>query len=143
MISRRTTLLLFLSTAIVALSWSASPAIAGDGYGYGFPYSWGYQSSIYSLDRIPYFSQHPPVYYSYPVPRTYGYSPYAYPPWFKTPQSNAPAPEPLTLDNPYVPKRAKAAEASDRAASVNRQPQPLVITNPYFQPASAVVDAAK
>ena len=50
----------------------------------GFPYpGWlGFYGSPYSLGQIPvppYFSLHPPVYYSQPVARSYGYSPYAYP----------------------------------------------------------------
>ena len=34
----------------------------------------------YSSEYVPYYAMHPPVYYSYPVPRPYGYSPFAYPP---------------------------------------------------------------
>src|ERR1700742_789907 len=37
------------------------------------------------LNNVPYYALHPPVYYSYPVPRTYGYSPFAYPPSVMTP----------------------------------------------------------
>lgn len=33
----------------------------------------------YTVDQIPYFAQNPPVYYSYPVKRPYGLSPYPFP----------------------------------------------------------------
>jgi hypothetical protein len=91
------------------------------------------------LDNVPYFALHPPVYYSYPVPRTYGYSPFAYGPWVMTPEPAAP-PQPVTIINPYVPKADKASttEATDRSAAVTRQPEPLVIINPYVTPNRAV-----
>ena len=37
-------------------------------------------------DNVPYYSAFPPVYYSVPVARTYGYSPFAYPPGTMTPE---------------------------------------------------------
>jgi hypothetical protein len=90
------------------------------------------------LNNVPYFALHPPVYYSYPVPRTYGYSPFAYGPWVMTPEVTPP--EPVTIINPYVPKAnsAPASEASDRSAAVAPQPEPLVIINPYVTPSRAV-----
>jgi hypothetical protein len=43
---------------------------------------WAYlPPSIYVQERSPYFALHPPVYYSYPVARTYGYLPYPYLPY--------------------------------------------------------------
>jgi hypothetical protein len=91
------------------------------------------------LNNVPYFALHPPVYYSYPVPRTYGYSPFAYGPWVMTPEVAAP-PQPVTIINPYVPNadKAPATEASDRSAAVSAQPEPLVIINPYVTPNRAV-----
>ncbi len=137
MIYRRVILLLCI--AVIALV-AAPEAEAGNGWGYGNP--WGFGGSIYAMDRIPYFSQHPPVYYSYPVPRTYGYSPYAYPPGTMTPDA-AQAPSPVTLDNPYFPEQGKVTEAVDRSAAVSPRPEPLVVNNPYFKPTHAIVDAAK
>ena len=132
--------LLLLATAIVALSWSSAPAVAGDGYSYG--YGFGYVPySIYSQDRIPYFAQHPPVYYSYPVPRTYGYSPYAYPPSVMTPPAKPTMP--ITLDNPFVPKRVKVKEAIDRSTAAGRLPEPLVLVNPFVRQVSTIADTAK
>ncbi len=64
---------------------------------------WGYHwPSLYSQEHIPYFAQHPPVYYSYPVRRTYGLSPYAWPPVVTTAQRRHPAKPPLVIRNPYV-----------------------------------------
>ncbi|MHC4181214.1 MAG: hypothetical protein ACYSWU_27265 [Planctomycetota bacterium] len=50
------------------------PYFAWRGYGlwtYGPP-------RVYALEQRPYFALHPPVYYSYPVSRTYGHLPYPY-----------------------------------------------------------------
>ena len=79
----------------------------------------------------PYFALHPPVYYSYPVPRPYGYSPFAYPPTVKTPEVLASAP--TTIHNPYVPSSVKqGAEESDRVTK-HIAPRPLIIENPYVE----------
>src|SRR5262249_15149277 len=67
----------------------------GCGYDYGYLYN--------SLDyNVPYFAAHPPVYYSYPVPRTFGYSPFAYPPYVMTPEMSEES-APVEITNPYVP----------------------------------------
>jgi hypothetical protein len=78
--------------------------------------------SIYTQDRIPYFAQHPPVYYSYVVPRPYGYSPYAYPGTVMTPE-RAPQAKPATIINPFVRRKAdspapKTASTTGRRAQV-------------------------
>ena len=90
-----------------------------------FPYAsscWGCgYASVYATESIPYYALYPPVYYSYRVARTYGYSPFAYPPGVLTPGSEPPraivqnvspgtagetdsqqGPQPLKIDNPYV-----------------------------------------
>lgn len=64
----------------------------------------------YSVDQPPYFAQNPPVYYSYPVKRSYGISPYPYPysghcpncshPEAPAPAETAPAPAPARRLNP-------------------------------------------
>ena len=80
--------------------------------------------SVYPRDYIPYFSLHPPVYYSYPVARPYGYSPYAYPPGTMTPEVSVE--RPLIIENTFVPKKAISAPKRDRVART-----PLRISNPY------------
>src|SRR5262245_27891802 len=49
------------------------------------------------LKNVPFYALHPPVYYSYPVPRTYGYSPFAYGPWTMTPDPLMTTCEPLEI----------------------------------------------
>ncbi|NUQ65572.1 MAG: hypothetical protein HUU20_24145 [Pirellulales bacterium] len=109
-----------------------SPALC-DGYGYGW-WPW----SLYSREYIPYHALYPPVYYSYPVPRTYGYSPFAYPPGTRTPEVAPPAP--LTVPNPYVAPKPEPKPASHRVTR-----SPLRIQNPFVaqseRPAAAEPDA--
>ncbi|MCC7473789.1 MAG: hypothetical protein IT425_00210 [Pirellulales bacterium] len=130
--------------ALIALATSfSSPAAAQCGGAYGYwdgGYGYLYNSLRY---EVPHFAAFPPVYYSVPVPRTYGYSPFAYPPHVMTPEVAAEA-QPLTIDNPFVPSPSAPAPATsptpakapaDHAASAPNQPahsiQPLVIINPF------------
>lgn len=127
-----------LATAMVLSLATTNSAQAYDGCGYGFGYDIGrlYNSLEF---RVPYFAAHPPVYYSHPVPRTYGHSPFAYPPHFRTPDVVAPS-GPIQISNPYVPKAEQIkdtkVEAKDPTVSAPTPSQPLVIHNPY------VVDTA-
>ncbi len=96
-------------------------------YGFAHPGYFGYAGSPYSLGQIPtppYFSIHPPVYYSQPVPRTYGYSPFAYPGTMQTPEIV----EPEIIENPHVSQPAEEEEASS-VKVVRFQ----VIDNPYVR----------
>ena len=124
--------LVYLSLlAVLFIGLMAPLAKACDGYGYGYGCDLGYLYN--SLDyRVPYFAAHPPVYYSDVVPRTYGYSPFAYPPHVMTPDVVGDV-EPVTIMNPYVPSadETKAEPQDDRAAALKAQPEPLVILNPY------------
>jgi hypothetical protein len=112
--------------------------------GGGGVYGWDISELYRQLyNNLPYFALHPPVYYSEPVPRTYGYSPFAYPPGVMTPEIVSEA-QPVTINNPYVPatKPASAAKKpSDRSAWTSTAPQPLVIMNPFVMPASNVAKA--
>jgi hypothetical protein len=86
-------------------------------------------------NNLPYFALHPPVYYSCPVPRTYGYSPFAYPPGVMTPDFVT-GPIPMTINNPYTPAiKNPAAPAmspsSDSSATATPVVEPLVIVNPF------------
>ena len=76
--------LLMVAVAAVLLC-VCGEALAENGPAYGC-YAWALPPSIYVNDYIPYYAAHPPVYYSYPVPRPYGFSPYAYPPGTMTPE---------------------------------------------------------
>ena len=127
------------SVVLLAASLQASQASAQIGagaYGLGFfNYSQYGNGGNY---RIPYYALFPPVYYSYPVARTYGYSPFAYPPGTITP---AAPPKVAAVDyiNPFVyetgrdgatPAPVGKAEAVDPTASL-----PRMYYNPYVQTA--------
>jgi hypothetical protein len=135
---RRTLLLATVLTASVAAGNQASAQCAamGGGYGgYGFG-AWDI-GRLYSVlaDNVPYHAAFPPVYYSYPVPRTYGYSPFAYPPGVMTPEVEMG--EPQVIENPYYKGDAEEAAPEEVPAPAdettsNAQPtRPLVIVNPY------------
>ncbi len=67
--------------------------------------NFGLLGSPYALSRIPvppYFSLHPPVYYSAPVARTYGYSPFAYPGYVRTPEVPVAKPAPKAIKNMHA-----------------------------------------
>ena len=88
--------------------------LSGGSYGLGF-YNYGAQASNPQL--LPFYALYPPVYYSYPVARPYGYSPFAYPPGTLTPDV-APRPAAAMYQNPYVPRRTPTESTTDQTASV-------------------------
>jgi hypothetical protein len=96
-----------------------------NGYGYGFGYY-----PLYGRDYVPYYAMHPPVYYSYPVPRPYGWSPFAYPPSVMTPEVDFSQASitPKAIENPYVKVKQvpRKPEATNTTAI-----QPLRIANPF------------
>lgn len=142
---------MLVASVLVAGTFSAAGqanaqcGLGSYGYGYG---AWDV-GRLYGVlaDRVPYYSAFPPVYYSYPVARSYGYSPFAYPPGVMTPEVEMA--EPLAISNPYFkgdangaaeagPAEASAVKASapaagDQTTAVSRTPAPLVIYNPYVQ----------
>jgi hypothetical protein len=95
---------------------SAAPAADGPYFGgYGL-FGWGcypfYGGAVSVPGPLPYYALYPPVYYSRPVPRTYGFSPFAYP---------------LGSPTPEEPERAVAREVV----------RPVRIVNPYVAQSSA------
>ncbi len=105
----------------------AKAQIIGSGaYGLGFyNYSGNYYGNNY---RQPYYALFPPVYYSYPVARPYGYSPFAYPPGTITPEAPRQAVAPVEYINPLVPQRD--TPTGDKTAS-----SPRMYYNPYVKKA--------
>jgi hypothetical protein len=105
---------------LLAASLSASTAqaqfLSGGAYGLGF---FDYGSPYVYQQRIPYYALYPPVYYSYPVARTYGYSPFAYPPGTVTPAVR-PKVESAMYHNPYVPRKTQPAAATDKSVEARR-----------------------
>ncbi len=119
--------------ASVGTSSAKAQFLSGGGYGLGF---FNYGNSSYMDQRIPYYALYPPVYYSYPVARTYGYSPFAYPPGTMTPQS-APRLEAATYINPYVKPRVQPAAkqpSEDRSVDARQQGTPVRVARTYINP---------
>lgn len=145
---RKLTSLLFLlvATLIVASDSHAD----GNWWWGGSPF--GMYNNFYRTDRdIPFYAEHPPVYYSHIVPRTYGQSPYAYWPGPYTPTLT---PEPIMIDNPYfdvVPEEvpAKPDDVKKKQTSADKQVKavhrggPLVILNPYVNQQPAIASSGK
>ena len=120
-----------LALAIVS-AWADARA-SEPWFGCGAPCGYPFYAQ-YGHEHIPYFALHPPVYYSYPVARTYGYSPFAYPFGSPTPEIEmAPPkvekkPEPKTTLNPFVRETSvKEASHAEHAAPA----EPKVVYNPY------------
>lgn len=104
------------------------------GYGYGGGF-WGWDiGRLYGVlaDNVPYYAAFPPVYYSAPVPRTYGYSPFAYPPGVMTPELAEPV-QALEIINPHfkASSTSSSEEAEDQVTAAPTTNGPLVVLNPY------------
>ncbi len=111
---------------------------AGCGYGYGYDIGRLYRGLA---NNVPHFAAFPPVYYSAPVPRTYGYSPFAYPPGTATPELAAEA-QPVEIVNPHFkPATTTSAEAAEDKVTQVEVTQPLLVMNPYVSPRLAEVSA--
>jgi len=110
--------------SVVPSTTQAQNGTSYGGVGYGYYPFFGYNRG--QQQYIPYFALHPPVYYSQPVARPYGYSPFAYPPGTVTPEPAEPKSE-LTI-NPYVPRKSKPTKPLEKTA----QTKVLRIRNPYF-----------
>ena len=124
---------LFLAAATFAVLLIASADSAQAQYLGRNGYNFGILSSPYAMGRVfepPYFALHPPVYYSQPVPRTYGYSPYAYPKSVRTPDVHVEMPAAKVIRNPHVtPTKAEAKK--DFNLNMTKAIQPLEISNPF------------
>jgi hypothetical protein len=111
----------------------------GCGYGYGFDVGRLYRVMA---DNVPHFAAFPPVYYSAPVPRTYGYSPFAYPPGTMTPEV-VQAAAPVEIVNPhYKPAATSTDEVEDKITQSDTS-QPLLVINPYVSPRLASVQSER
>lgn len=133
----KTRLVLSLIVAAACCLVSAPEAKAqyanGCGYGYG-------GCGVFDMGRlygvlannVPYYAAFPPVYYSAPVPRTYGYSPFAYPPGYTTPELAAES-KPLEIINPHIKTSIETASeaAEDQVTQTPAAPAPLLVLNPY------------
>lgn len=156
----RFTVAVFLAVAFLSLTLETSQAQlpyqpytglgGGGGFGLGGYGGFGYglRPSPYSLGQVPippYFALHPPVYYSMPVARTYGHSPYAYPGFYRTPEVEVAVAVPATITNPHVtPSAIELDEASELEGQQDDYAvKPLVIDNPYVLDSPTRVDATE
>ena len=86
-----------------------------------------YQPTTYSQDYVPYFAMHPPVYYSYPIARTYGDSPFPYPPGMMAFLAYSPSPQPKITRNEHI------EEANQPTDEQYQTHLPLRIPNPFVE----------
>jgi hypothetical protein len=101
-------------------------------YGQGYYYL----PTGYSQESIPYFASHPPVYYSYLVPRAYGDSPFSYPPGTMDSMTNSPPAQPQIIKNWYIDNDTSPIEQQTQAR------KPLRIINPYVEQNAEQADNA-
>lgn len=115
-----------LQLALVGVLACATTSTANAYWPYGGYLGWSNFTPYAASEAAPYYAYRPPVYYSTPVARSYGYSPYAYPGFTRTPnpmvvkaRRSAPRLAPKMIVNPYYKGEAAAEEASadDQAAA--------------------------
>jgi hypothetical protein len=101
----------------------------GQGWNY-YPANWNgcYSHGSYACDYVPYYAMHPPVYYSYHTARTYGDSPYPYPPGISALQQAFSAITPQIIKNEYA-----GEDSSMPGEQSVRTIQPLRISNPFVE----------
>jgi hypothetical protein len=119
-----------LAAAMAGILALGAEQCQAQGWAFGGPFLYGAGYGLFVYERLPQYSLFPPVYYKHPVPRSYGYSPYAYPPGFATPPVTA-ASRRVIIVNSYAPQSSSSNEPAQRP------PQPVVIHNPYVNDSSA------
>ena len=94
----------------------------------------GVGSALGSVPVPPYFALHPPVYYSHPVPRTYGHSPFPYPGIYETPEIELPSAE--IIENPHIEQapEPESQGASLRTTAKTQVKIQLELLNPHVVP---------
>lgn len=127
--------------ASVALFSTESATANGWGNNFGFGIGGLYRTLDQPTElRVPYFASRPPVYYSQPVPRTYGHSPFSYGPWHQTPEILESV-QPVMIENKHLNSSAsnkttvKKPISRERSVSLQEsEPKsgPLMIDNPYY-----------
>ena len=147
---------LAMALLVVACFCTLTVNTAQAQYGYG---GYGYRSGLfnplwggwglmspYASGRVPtppYFALHPPVYYSQPVARTYGYSPFAYSGDVRTPEvAGDCCPEPYTMVNPYVPQDSDE-EQTTQTTDDEYAAELFEIDNPYVLDDPTEIDSAE
>jgi hypothetical protein len=143
-----------MKIARIVLLAAGIAILGGESARADYPYGWpnylgptayGVSGTMYGLGLVPvppYFALHPPVYYSVHVPRSYGYSPFAYPGCVPTPEvemMSFPG-EPVDPARPQG-EELPAQETSNVAARGQwienpflANPQQGMIANPFLNP---------
>lgn len=125
-----------LPAAALAVALAANTASAdcfGNGIGncsFGNLNAYGASGTLYGSGYLyvpPYFSVHPPVYYSHQYYRPYGWTPYAQPSFISPVVLR---PEPRMVVNPHVEVKEVKKPKTENTA------QAETILNPYFVKAS-------
>ena len=130
---RPKSLVVILAILGISLCTAAQDANASWDYpGYGcWGYSpFGWNTGYYLPDYVPpppYYAVHPPVYYSGRIYRTYGDSPYAYPPRHRYFSYDTPVCSHRLILNPHV---AQANPTVDEQFGWSN-PNPQIIFNPF------------
>jgi hypothetical protein len=115
----------FQLSIIIILMFTCLSVSAGWPYDQ-FNYGWylGDYYSNYSQESVPYYALHPPVYYSYPVARTYGLYPFPY--YLETTPCQPVVLEPKMVMNSYV-----GQQPLEEPKLLSQQP--LRIANPFVE----------
>lgn len=146
----RLAMVVVLALGLSVIDTGAAQAQCGSqcgmyGYGFGYGYDVGHLYRVLA-QNVPYYAAFPPVYYSAPIPRTYGYSPFAYPPGTMTPELELPVMAAKEIINPFVKLEEKAEEpAADKVTQdQSTATMPLAIVNPFVtsEPAGPILRAA-
>ena len=80
----------------------------------------------------PFFAVNPPVYYSGIVRRPYGISPFPAPAGITPVEMQVPAPQPITISNPFFNKTLPASDAVETEVKDETKNKTTVVANPYF-----------
>jgi hypothetical protein len=140
---------LFSLLVIALLAMPAAQCRAGGPWFWGYgPFGCGYGYGLgdgYFSNQVPYFSLHPPVYYSRPMAYSFGYSPFPNPPYAPLAGDcdDGPAVQvvhspPLRIANPYV---SQTNTATNLPAVIPYSRAPKVLY-PAAATAGAIAEAA-
>jgi hypothetical protein len=90
-------------------------------------------SRDFRREKPPYFAQFPPVYYSHIVKRPYGVSPYAAPSGIVPVEMLGPAPDPVSVKNPFFSQEVSPAKSSTPPQKKSVEKVTWIL-NPYLSP---------
>ncbi len=153
--------LLLLAAAIAVVTFVTETQVSAQGYLNGYEFGTGIAASDFyrrpnrpvfggygfgafrNFDRVrtvvrdesqPYFAVNPPIYYSHPVKRPYGISPFPAPSGIVPVEMSYPIPMPVSQKNPFY--NPEVEPVSDEVAPAEPKSDNKVtwIENPHFDP---------